>query len=504
MNSHTSIDSLLSGKIVEGSRMEFKRGWNATAIMRTICAFANDFENEGSGYILVGIDEKEGIPLRPIIGFDPRTLEKVEKELVGYCNQMQPSYYPKLSLEKIDNKYVLIIWVPAGANRPYKIPDDVLANHKTTNYRIRFRSSSIIPNKEQETELIQLTAQIPFDDRVNTFASINDLNKSLMCAHLEEIKSKLYTESETISLADLSNAMNLSQGSSEHLFPKNIGLLMFSKNPQKYFQGAIIEVVEFPEGLTKPYTEKTFTGPIQKQLIDVLSYIKTNIIKTKVIKYKDREKSDRFENYPYAAIEEALANAVYHRNYELIDPIEVRILPTSLEVISFNGVNASIKKAEFESGRVSARRYRNRRIGEFLKELQLTEGRGTGIPSIFNALHLNGSPAPKFDTNDPDRSHFLIEIPIHSAFIKTISKPDASLINPLQKQLLLFCKIPRSRNEIFNYLKISNQTKNYNTRVLPMIQNNWLELTIKNNAKDKNQKYVITLFGITVIEKESN
>ena len=66
---------------------------------------------------------------------------------------MQPSYYPKLSLEKIDNKYVLIIWVPAGANRPYKIPDDVLANHKTTNYRIRFRSSSIIPNKEQETEL---------------------------------------------------------------------------------------------------------------------------------------------------------------------------------------------------------------------------------------------------------------------------------------------------------------------------------------------------------------
>ena len=175
-----------------------------------------------------------------------------------------------------------------------------------------------------------------------------------------------------------------------------------------------------------------------------------------------------------------------------------------MEVISFNGVNASIKKAEFESGRVSARRYRNRRIGEFLKELQLTEGRGTGIPSIFNALHLNGSPAPKFDTNDPDRSHFLIEIPIHSAFIKPISKPDASLINPLQKQLLLFCKIPRSRNEIFSYLKISNQTKNYNTRVLPMIQNNWLELTIKNNAKDKNQKYVITLFGITVIERESN
>ncbi len=38
-----NIEDLLSCKIVEGPRIEFKEGWNPIAIMRTVCAFANDF-----------------------------------------------------------------------------------------------------------------------------------------------------------------------------------------------------------------------------------------------------------------------------------------------------------------------------------------------------------------------------------------------------------------------------------------------------------------------------
>ncbi len=53
-----SIENLLSGNFVEGARMEFKEGWNPTAVLRSVCAFANDFENEGSGYIVIGVAEK--------------------------------------------------------------------------------------------------------------------------------------------------------------------------------------------------------------------------------------------------------------------------------------------------------------------------------------------------------------------------------------------------------------------------------------------------------------
>ena len=62
--------------------------------------------------------------------------------------------------------------------------------------------------------------------------------------------------------------------------------------------------------------------------------------------------------------------------------------------------------------RMVSRYYRNRRLGEFLKELSLTEGRNTGIPTIQRELTHNGSPAASFET-DEDRLSFLVRIPCH-------------------------------------------------------------------------------------------
>lgn len=472
-----SIEDLLSGNVVEGTRMELKQGWNPTPIMRTVCAFANDFENEGSGYIVVGVEEKDGKPIRPVLGFNPNHLENVEQDLLAYCNQIQPSYMPRISLEQLDGKHVLAIWCPAGANRPYKVPDDVTAKHKTYNYRIRYRSSSIVPNDEQQTELIQLTAKIPFDDRVNSSASVTDLSKTLMREHLEETKSKLYAESENYTVTELADKMNLSQGANEHLFPKNVGLLMFSKKTQQYFKGAQIDLVEFPDGVAgKEFTEKIFTGTIQKQLMDALSYLRTNVIKEKVIKHPNTEKSDRVLNYPYDAIEESLSNAVYHRNYELLDPIEIRVLPSSIEIISYSGADPSLKQIDFEKGVVRARRYRNRRIGEFLKELKLTEGRGTGIPTIKKALADNGSEKPLFDTDEPERRHFIIELPIHPLFnghvhnndyFKDLIVKQLQIVKKANRQdieNLLFNEFPDALTEEQRKYKVKNLLQSLRTK----------------------------------------
>jgi len=527
------IEDLFSGNVVEGTRMEFKKGWNPPTIMRSVCAFANDFENEGSGYIIVGVDEVDGKPVRPVFGFNPNDLEKVEKQLIGLCNLIKPAYMPRLSLEAIDGNHVLVIWVPAGSNRPYKVPDDILAKHKTYNYRIRFRSNSVIPNPEQETELLQLTAKIPFDDRVNTNANVNDMSFSLMREHLEKTKSRLYEESNTMTVEELAEKMNLSQGADEHLFPKNVGLLMFSNHPENFFKGIQIDVVEFPKGVAgKEFNEKIFHGAIQKQLIDVLSYFRTNIIKEKVIKHADKEASDRVFNYPFNAIEEALSNAVYHRNYELQDPIEVRVLPDCIEIISFNGADPSLKQDDFNKGIVRARRYRNRRVGEFLKELRLTEGRGTGIPTIVKALIDNGSGSPKFDTNEPHRTHFLIEIPIHPEFIKKEKKNTlkegidklveavkvtltdkidtkvitekslarytkiANSLSNEQKKILDYALIPKKRKEILeDCLGLSNQTKNFATHIQPLMDLGLINLTIPNKVTSQNQKYSTSKIG---------
>lgn len=63
-----NITELLEQNRIESNRIEYKQGWNPTAIYHTICAFANDFENLGDGYIVVGIEEKNGMAKRPVLG----------------------------------------------------------------------------------------------------------------------------------------------------------------------------------------------------------------------------------------------------------------------------------------------------------------------------------------------------------------------------------------------------------------------------------------------------
>lgn len=56
-----NVEYLLRQRKVESNRIEFKKGWNPDRIYRSICAFANDFDNIGGGYILVGIEEESVI-----------------------------------------------------------------------------------------------------------------------------------------------------------------------------------------------------------------------------------------------------------------------------------------------------------------------------------------------------------------------------------------------------------------------------------------------------------
>jgi ATP-dependent DNA helicase RecG len=59
---------------------------------------------------------------------------------------------------------------------------------------------------------------------------------------------------------------------------------------------------------------------------------------------------------------------------------------------------------------------RNRRIGEFLKDLRLAEMRNTGIPKIFRRMQENGSPRPIFDF-DEDRTYFRVILPAHPRYV---------------------------------------------------------------------------------------
>lgn len=97
--------------------------------------------------------------------------------------------------------------------------------------------------------------------------------------------------------------------------------------------------------------------------------------------------------------------------------LEVRVLPDRIEIVSHPGADRSITEEGLKNYRVFNRRYRNRRIGEFLKEMHLTEGRNTGFRKILNALEHNGSPKPLFET-DPERLSFYTTLFIHPEFLR--------------------------------------------------------------------------------------
>lgn len=123
------IEDLLKKQRIESNRIEFKKGWNPDSIYHSICAFANDFDNIGGGYILVGIEEENGIAKRPVIGIPAKQLDKIQKDMVGFNNKINPYYMPRTVIEQIDDKFVLVIWVPAGINRPYDVRESVVSKH---------------------------------------------------------------------------------------------------------------------------------------------------------------------------------------------------------------------------------------------------------------------------------------------------------------------------------------------------------------------------------------
>ncbi|MBN2660421.1 MAG: putative DNA binding domain-containing protein, partial [Tannerellaceae bacterium] len=406
-----NIEDLVHGNTVEWERLEFKEGWNPEVVIRSMCAFANDFNNWGGGYIIVGIAEQDGKPVFPPAGLQHNQLDSIQKQIVQLGHKISPNYFPVVQPYMLNNEHILVIWCPAGDNRPYEAPETL---GKGANYFpfIRVTSNSIKAQGENLRRLQELAARIPFDDRVNNQASLENLDLGLIREYLQEIKSSLLEESAQMPFADLCKTMLIAKGPAEDIRPVNIGLLFFSKHPEKYFDRAWIELAWHKDDTGKNFKEITFKGPLHKQLRDALSYIKSNIISEEVVKHSDVAEAERFFNYPYDAVEETLSNAVYHKSYQHGAPIEIQVFPDQMTILSHPGpvppVNAQVLSTQT---RIIAREYRNRRIGDFLKELRLTEGKGTGFPAIYRTMEANGSPKPTFATDDA--TYVLVTLPAH-------------------------------------------------------------------------------------------
>ena len=460
-----NLHDLLRQRTIEGERVEYKAGWNPQSVLHTICAFANDFHNLGGVY-------------------------------------------------DVEGRTILVLWAPGGETRPYKARVDLARGGTEWAYYIRRHSSTVRARGADERELLSLVATVPFDDRYHQSSSLEDLSDRLIERFLRDVGSDLAVETG-LSTEALGRRMNIVGGPAEACFPKNVGLLFFNDEPHRFFPATQIDVVWFPDGPGGDrFEEKEFRGPLSVILREAIDFIARNYLKETVVKHPHRTEAERFWNFPLAAIEEALVNAIYHRSYEEREPVEVRITPQELTILSFPGADRSIRIEDLQTGRAISRRYRNRRIGEFLKELDLAEGRSTGIPKILRAMRENGSPAPVFESDD-DRIWFLVRLPVHEQARRgstgqttehgtgQVTEHDAPQVTPQvtgqvtgQVQLLVAALTHEmGRAQLQSALRLAHRDHFTAAYLRPALEAGLIEMTLPDKPTSQNQRYRRTAAG---------
>lgn len=483
-----NLEDLILARTVEANRLEFKTGLEDETLRQvtaTICAFANDFHNLNGGYIILGVAEKEGVALLPPIGVPDDRIDEFLKKIRGQCNRIAPEYYPIVEPVNFQGEKIIVIWCPAGEARPYQAPPVRISEGKESIYFIRQGSETVEAKGEIKQELFRLTARIPYDDRAAFNLDYDTMDPALVKRFLTDTRSKLADSGHSF----LENCQDLCivRKTNGHYAPLHVGLLFFTSDPSVYLSGAYTELAQFGDDASGNLIEEiSFKGPIQEQIRNVLRALESSYGRL-VQKLPNEAEALKYIAFPYAAMEEAVVNAFFHRSYDANpEPNKIYLYPDRMEIISYPGPVPGIKMEHFlEGNRIPPVQNRNRRVGDFLKQLGLAEMRNTGIPTIIREMKQNGSPAPKFDF-DEERSYFRVTLPAHPRYVTLHAIREAAYLWATGQKSAALARLSESKNlaesglvwaQIIDYRASDGDLSGAETE--------WNELIQKNGSVDK-------------------
>ena len=110
---------------------------------------------------------------------------------------------------------------------------------------------------------------------------------------------------------------------------------------------------------------------------------------------KTSEKPNQVK-YPIRALQEAVINAIVHRDYEIAEPIRITVFSDRIEIMSPGSLHWGIDKMKFLAGKANAK-WRNQSFAYLFHKLQLAQSEGQGIPTIIRTMKEEGCPAPVFE-----------------------------------------------------------------------------------------------------------
>lgn len=472
-------NDILESKKAECSCIEYKASeLQLDKILKTICAYANNYYENDYSLIFIGVEEKndgneKAVPVTPIKGIEESRLEIAKNAL----NYLRPYLYPNVKYEIIandykDKKYLLVI-VEKQLGGPFAVSDRVLQDKKIglkPGRYIRVESDTRLAYVSEEYALIRKFAQYHFTSEINGDATIDDLD-------IDYLKEYLSLTSNRIIQSDMSkdkiaNALALfdkNESASERV--KNFAVLMFTNKPDKFIPYSNIEIISDTLGDIRKMEAKNFTGPIWKQYYSALKYINDNFVRTITLREDGIATNKKISNFPFKAIEELLANAIVHKNYENQKSIQVYINENEINIVNYNNPLPPITIKDLnERYYFHERDTINPEIRDMFKSLGIIESYGTGV----------GEAKKSCGDNKAD-----------SIYYKEFGDNAniTSVVIPCNKQ---YCDLVNMK------MRFDDQNMRFDDRKLriqPIIENSDFNATIKNNLDRIALEYINSVFG---------
>ncbi|MBM4402400.1 MAG: putative DNA binding domain-containing protein [Candidatus Cloacimonetes bacterium] len=358
----------------EGQTVEFKEKLSKpTDFAATMVSFANT----NDGYILLGVADD-----KTITGID-WDIKKEEWVLNVSSNNCTPRIVPLIEAVSINNKTIVVLTILEAPDKPYK------ANNI---YYIRIGATSRPAKREEEMQLMQAGGFLYFEKMPVRNALWEDLNQKKINAYFSNRAPYLINAKEKEQKEALFNLEFLTNGQGVRPVPTNAGILCLGSFPQKFITQARITCAHFGgKERTAPIIDRTLLeGPIDEQIKNGVDFVKKNMHIGLVHEgYQKKE----IPEHSLRAVQEALANAVAHRDY-LIYGQEIMLLmfDDRLEVVSPGGLAGKLTRENFDRVRYS----RNPILTRFLHEMKLVERLGRGIRLIRDEMKKLETTPPQF------------------------------------------------------------------------------------------------------------
>lgn len=431
----------------------------------------SSFSNQDSGGVIVfGVDEAQGY--REVGVYDA---QDIQKKINEQCLQMEPVVRPILTVVEKEGKSFAAAEIPGIdiAERPcyYKGKGRLRGSY------IRIGDSDE-PMTEYEIYSYEAYRKKYQDDiREVTRASLQALDKTALDKYiilLKEGKPKLAAmdEQSIYELMSVTHKHNVTLSS----------VLLFSPYPQAYFPQFCItavvvpgkEVGEVDDDGARFLDNARIEGTIPEMLEEAISFVKRNMRKKTIINPATGKREDRTD-YPITAVREAILNALVHRDYSIHTegmPIQILMFEDRMEIRNPGGIYGRMSIDQL--GKVQADT-RNPVLALALEVLDITENRYSGIPTIRREMKAYNLVPAEFSD---ERGNFIVKF-----YKKTLENSTE------ENNLIEFCRTPRSRKEIGEFLKIKSVAYAMKRYVQPLIESGKIKLTIPDTPKSTQQKY---------------